>query len=60
MRQNLINADKQDRIFTQLRMEIDRITDLRQACEVVVRVPLSPEGGIGVASMSVEKMRLKS
>lgn len=55
----IANAGRKEGIFIQVSREIDRLAGQKQACEVVVRIPLSPEGGVGLASMSVEKIRLK-
>jgi len=40
--------------------EIQRCAAEKRACEIVVRFPLSPDGTIGQAMMSIERIKLWS
>jgi len=52
------HADKAHAVLMAVFLEVQRWGKEKKSCEVVVRIPLSPEGTVGFATMSIEKIRL--
>jgi hypothetical protein len=51
-------TDKAYEIMMSAFAELQRRMAEKKQCEMVVRIPLSPEGTVGHATLSIEKIKL--